>query len=149
LIFIILTLASCTREGRIFNENQELSPDIEWLLADSREFVVNIEDISISYDLSLSFRYAEGYLFDVLRVKVSETSPSGIETIKSYDLKVREADGSYIGEAGFDIWDSEHLIESNKKYVEKGEYKYVITHDMPVNPVNYAMEIGLILDKKK
>lgn len=149
LPLIALFLSSCTGEGQIYSDHQELSPNLEWLQEDEREFVVKIEDVSIDYDLSLSYRYAEGYMFDVIRVQVSEISPSGVETIKSYDLKVREADGSYIGEAGFDIWDSEHLIESNKKYPETGDYKYVIKHDMPVDPVNYAMEIGLIVDKSK
>jgi len=80
-------------------------------------------------------------------VKVTETSPSGKEIVKEYELKVRESNGDYIGEAGYDIWDSEHLVEPNKKYKETGTYTYVIEQNTPVDPLNFAMEIGVILDK--
>jgi len=103
----------------------------------------------MTYDLSVSFRYAEGYIFDVLRINIKEITPSGIEQNTSHDLKIREANGEYIGEAGFDIWDSEHLIQSELKYEETGTYTYIIEHDMPTDPLNYSMEIGLILDKSK
>ena len=99
--------------------------------------------------MSLSFRYAEGYQYQYAKVKVTETSPSGKKTGKEYDLKVRKDNGDYIGDAGLDIWDSDHLIESGKKYPEAGTYTYVIEHNMPVDPLPYAMEIGIILDEAK
>ena len=84
-----------------------------------------------------------------LMVKVTEVSPSGVETVNEYDLVVANNKGEYIGEAGFDIWDSEHLVEANKKYEETGEYTYIIEQNTPVDPLNYAMEIGIILDEVK
>ena len=62
---------------------------------------------------------------------------------------MRESNGDYIGEAGYDIWDSEHLVDPNKHYEEVGDYTYVIEQNTPVDPLNYAMEIGVILDKVK
>jgi len=140
---------ACQPEGRIYSEHQDLSPEVEWVKTDTREFKVPIEDNSIAYDMSLSFRYANGYMFEVAKVKVTETSPSGEKAVSEYDLKVREENGDYIGEPGYDIWDSEHLVESNKKYAETGEYTYVIEHIMPIEILPYAMEIGVILDKAK
>ncbi|PCJ77891.1 MAG: hypothetical protein COA57_16420 [Flavobacteriales bacterium] len=149
ILTITISLIACKPEGRIYVEFQELSPEVEWLKKDTREFKVPVEDNSLAYNMSLSFRYAEGYQYQVAKVKVTETSPSGKETIKEYDLKVREDNGDYIGEAGFDIWDSEHLVEPNKKYEETGTYAYVIEHNMPKDPLVFAMEIGVILDKVK
>jgi len=148
-IAITAILISCQPEGRVYIEHQELSPEIEWLKKDVREFKVPISDNTINYDMSLSFRYASGYQYQTANVKVTETSPSGKETVKEYELKVREANGDYIGEPGYDIWDSEHLVEANKKYEETGTYTYVIEQNTPVDPLNFAMEIGLILDKTK
>lgn len=147
LLFLIITLSACEPEGRIYNEHQELSPQMEWLKNDKKEFKVTIDDNSLTYQLRLSFRYATGYPFQQVRVKVTETSPSGAEIINEYDLKVREDNGDYIGEAALDIWDSEHLVESSKTYKETGTYTYVIEHNMPVDPLSMAMEIGLIVDK--
>lgn len=149
ILAVTTSLLGCQSENRVYNEHQELSPELEWLKKDVKEFNVPVEDISIAYIMSLSFRYAEGYQYQTAKVKVTETSPSGKVTIKSYALKVREANGDYIGEAGMDIWDSEHLIEPYIKYKETGTYTYAIEQNTAVNPLNYAMEIGVILDKGK
>ncbi|NOQ28374.1 MAG: hypothetical protein GQ564_23675 [Bacteroidales bacterium] len=147
ILIIALGLFACQPEGRIYMEYQELSPELEWLRKDAREFKVPIKDNSIAYNMSLSFRYVNGYEDQVLKVKVTETSPGGIETVKDYDLKVREENGDYIGEVAYEIWDSEHMVESNKKYKETGTYTYVIEHNMPKDPLNSVMEIGVILEK--
>ncbi|MBL4651905.1 MAG: gliding motility lipoprotein GldH [Flavobacteriales bacterium] len=147
-LFISISLLACQPENRVFIEHKDLSPDLEWLKTDTREFKVPVTDNSLTYDLSLSFRYASGYAYQYAKVQVTETSPSGKEITSEYDLKVREANGDYIGDPGFDIWDSEHLIVPNKKYQETGTYTYIIEHNMPENPLNMVMEIGIILDKK-
>lgn len=144
---LFIAFTACQPEGRVYVKHQELSPNVEWLKKDVREFEVPIDDNNIPYNLSLSFRYANGYQYQVAKVKVTEISPSGKETEKEYDLKVRQDNGDYIGEAGYDIWDSEHLVEANKKYEEAGTYTYVIEHNMPNDPLNFAMEVGVIVDK--
>jgi|TARA_B110001469_G_C9515672_1_gene256825 gliding motility-associated lipoprotein GldH len=151
LTIIALTscLIACQPENRVFIEHQDLSPELEWLKNDVRTFKVPVEDKSVTYNMSLSFRFATGYQYQTANVKVTETSPSGKELINEYDLKVRAANGDYIGEPGLDIWDSEHLVAANKKYEEAGIYTYVIEQNTPVDPLNFAMEIGVILDKIK
>ena len=150
-ILIVLAVAvgmvSCQPKGRIYVEHSELSPDLEWLKKDIKEFKVPIENNKLSYNLSLSYRYAYGYQFNILKVTVTETSPSGKQTVNNYELKIKDDTGEYIGDPGYDIWDSEHLIEPNKTYTENGVYTYVIEHNMPTDPVNMAMEIGIALDK--
>jgi len=146
---ITISLIACQPEDRIYIEHQDLSPEVEWLKKDVRTFKVPVTEISQAYDMSLSFRYANGYQYQTANVKVTETSPSGKELVKEYDLKVREANGDYIGEPGYDIWDSEHVVEANKKYKEAGIYTYVLEQNTPVDPLNFAMEIGVILDKVK
>ena len=147
LCLLSFLLFSCQQEGRIYAEHLELSPDVEWLSEDKREFNIPIEDNSIPYNMSLSFRYATGYQYQVAKLKVTETSPSGKVTTEEYDLKIRDDNGDYIGDPGFDIWDSEHIVESNKTYKETGIYTYLIEHVMPSDPLYYAMSVGVILDK--
>ncbi len=148
---VILTLSfalfSCQPEGRVYSDHKELSPELEWLQKDKREFKVPIEDTDTKYDLSLSFRYATGFPYKALNVSVTRISPNGKEMVKEYQLQVRSDYGDYIGDPGLDIWDSEHLVDEGISYEEKGTYTYVIEHLMPQDPVNFAMDIGLILDK--
>ncbi|PKP47186.1 MAG: hypothetical protein CVT95_05955 [Bacteroidetes bacterium HGW-Bacteroidetes-12] len=82
-------------------------------------------------------------------LKITETSPSGKESVNEYELKIRDEKGNYLGDPGYDIIDSEHLVEPNKKYEETGTYTYVIEHIMPNDPLNFAMEVGIIVDKVK
>lgn len=147
ILALAFGLIACQPEGRVYSKHLELSPQVEWLKKDKREFKVPVEDISITYNMSLSFRYANGYQYQIAKVLVTEISPSGEEEVYEYELKVRQDNGDYIGEPGYDIWDSEHLVEAGKKYDETGTYTYVIEHTMPADPLNFAMEIGVILDK--
>ena len=146
IIAIVFILVSCQSKNRIFSENKELSPQMEWLKSDLKTFNVKIDDINQNYKLSLAFRYAEGFQSKTIKVKLTEISPSKKKSIKIYDVKVLNEKGESIGEPGLDIWDSEHLVEKDKKYLEKGIYTYKIEHQMPTEVVNMAMEIGLILD---
>jgi gliding motility-associated lipoprotein GldH len=146
-LFCLSFLISCQPDGRSFIEHQELSPEVEWLKKDTRTFKVLVEDKSKNYNLSLSFRYVNGYQFQVLKVKMTETSPSGKVQEYNHDLKVISDKGEYLGEPGYDIWDSEHLVQPNKNYEEKGEYTYTLEHNMPVDPIILVMEIGVILDE--
>ena len=148
--FIISLLAiGCQPEERVYLEYQELSPNLEWLAEDAKEFKVPVEDKSKAYNMSLAFRYISGYSYPFAKVLVTETSPSGTETETVYDLKIIDRNGEYIGEAGYEIWDSEHLVEPNKKYLETGTYTYTIKHNMSVDPLDNVMEIGVILDEVK
>ncbi len=149
LLIAGILITGCRPEGRVYVEHKELSPNIEWQKEDVREFEVPIENTDQRYNLSLSFRYANGYQFEVAIVEVTEISPDGEETVKDYELKIREENGEYLGEAGYDIWDSEHLVEENKQYSELGTYTYRIAHKMPQDPLNFAMEIGVVLDEVK
>jgi len=149
LVFAIFAV-SCRPEGRVYVDHQKLSPDVEWLQEDSREFEVPISEAQLdqSYALKIAFRYATGYRFRELKIKLTEISPDGEKKVKPYTLTIRDEKGDYIGDPGYDIWDSEHLIEADKSYAAAGTYRYVIAHDMPADPLNFAMEIGLILDEK-
>lgn len=146
-VIIGLNFISCSSKDRIFSENQELSPSMEWLKKDVKTFKIPVQNINASYKLSLAFRYTEGIQYKALKVKVTEISPNKKESVKEYFLTVIDKNGEYIGEPALSIFDSEHLVEANKEYTEKGTYTYKIEHIMPTDPVSLAMEIGVILDK--
>lgn len=138
-------LMACHPEGRVFVEHQELSPQLEWIKDDAKTFQVTIDEAG-NYDMSLGFRYANGYQFRTVRVKVTELAPDNNKTVRDFELKIRDENDDYIGDPGFDIWDSEHLVHAAKPF-NKGVYIFTIEHDMPQDPLNFAMEIGLILDE--
>ncbi len=145
---VIFLLNSCKPENRIYEKHKSLSPDVEWLKEDIKTFKVDVNDTSHAYEFNLAFRYANGYMWNEAKIIVKEITPSGKESTIPYSLVIREKNGDYIGEAGYDIWDSTHLVDANKSYKETGDYTYEISHDMPQDDFPFAMEIGLIIDKK-
>lgn len=149
LLGLLLVFVACQPKERIYIKHKKLSPYVEWLKKDTREFSIPIADSSLTYNLYLTFRYATGYKYKVALVRVKETSPGGKVLLFEYDLRIRDEDGEYIGQPGYDIWDSEHLVEPVKIFKETGTYTYSIEHNMPVDPLNFAMEIGMIVDIAK
>ena len=141
-----ILLMGCQPEGREYVEHKELSPLVEWLKKDVIEFKVPIEKENQEYQMSLAFRYTEGFEHKTLKVKVVETSPSGKETSEEYALTVLDEYGDYIGEHAGAFIDSEHVVEKKKVFKEKGTFSYKIEHMMPTDPVSYSLDIGLILD---
>ena len=99
--------------------------------------------------MSLAYRYVVGHNHEVVKVKVTETSPSGIEESVEHDLNMLDENGYYKGDGSLGIIDTEHLIVANKIFKEMGTYKYKIEHMMPNNPIEFAVEIGVILDQVK
>ena len=97
LAFVAIIFIGCQSKSRIYSENQELSPQMEWLKSDVKTFKVKIDDPKKSYKLSLAFRYAEGYSSKLLKVSVIEISPTKKEKVVKYDLKIINEKGEYIG----------------------------------------------------
>lgn len=146
ILLILSVLLSCQPKDRVYVEHKDLSQNVEWLKSDIIEFEIPVNDKNQLYNMSISFRYANGYRFKTIDLKINETSPSGKTQSFNFSTEVRDNEGNYIGDPGYDIWDSEHLMIEKKEFKEAGVYSYTIQHTMPVDPLNYAMEIGMILD---
>ncbi|UTW62131.1 hypothetical protein KFE98_19305 [bacterium SCSIO 12741] len=146
MLMLTVTLVGCD-SNKVYEEHQELSDNVEWKREDSRTFKVKIEDTSVPYNLSISFRYANGFAYRTLKLKSIETGPSGTTTEAEYDLLLVDEKGDYIGEPGYDIWDSDHLVVRNRRFDEPGIYTFTLEHAAEEEVVNLAMEVGMIVKK--
>ena len=149
IVLMLTCMAGCQTEGRDYAEYKDLSPMEEWLKKDIIEFKVPIEKENQEYNMSLAYRYVVGHNHEIVIVKVTETSPSGKEESVEYDLNMLDENGYYKGDGSLGIIDTEHLIVANKIFKEKGTYNYKIEHMMPNDPIEFAIEIGVILDQMK
>jgi gliding motility-associated lipoprotein GldH len=149
IVLMLTCMVGCYPEGRDYVEYKELSPMEEWLKKDVIAFSVPIEKENQEYNMSLSYRYVVGHNHEIVKVKVTETSPSGKEESLEYDLNMLDENGYYKGDGSLGIIDTEHLILANKVFKEKGIYSYKIEHMMPNDPIEFAIEIGVILDQAK
>jgi gliding motility-associated lipoprotein GldH len=148
LLFLlaILLFAGCKNKDVIFEEHKELSADYEWKKADTRTFSIDIKDNSKPLELAVAFRCATGYMYDKVFMRITEISPANTKHMYDVEIPVRNADGEFFGEKGFDIIDIEYVVDRVKYYQGHGTYTYTIEQTMQdVDPLNYAMEVGLIL----
>ncbi|MCC6599123.1 MAG: hypothetical protein IT223_00440 [Crocinitomicaceae bacterium] len=150
LFFVSLLFIACSGDEIVYKEYKELGSDVQWKKSDPRTFDIDIRDNSTPLKFILAFRYATGYMFDKVIIRMTENAPSGKKTIRDIEIPVRDSSGQFIGEKGFDIIDLEYVIDAEKNYPSHGVYTYTLEQAVPgVDPLHYAMEIGLILKKKK
>ncbi len=148
-LFSILHFNTACNPNKIYEKHLELSENLEWKKSDIKKFEIEIKDNAIPYNFYLAFRFADGYPFTSVKLLVKEIQPDGSFEELPYELQLRDEKGNYIGSPGFDIWDSEHLIIPNKKFLQSGKYVYEITHDMPLDPLPLSMEVGIKIEKAK
>lgn len=143
-------LSGCSDKNIIFKQYTKFD-NYEWKQDDPRTFTIHIDDNRKSKEMILSFRYATGYRFDKVFLKVTEIDPEGKRTMRDVDFRVRDEDGNFLGDKGFDIIDLDYVLDAHKEYPMHGDYTYTIEHVMPnkVQTLNYVMEIGLILQEQK
>ena len=149
IVVMLICMVGCSIEGRYYAEYKELSPMEEWLKKDVIMFKVPIEKDNLEYNMSLAYRYVVGHSHEIVKVKITETTPSGKVESVEYDLNMLDENGYYKGDGSLGIIDTEHLILANKTFKEKGTYNYKIEHMMPNDPIKFAVEIGLVLDQGK
>lgn len=151
LLFLFIALFSSCGDSGVLYKKYEKIKDLEWKKGDQKTFVIHIDDNRRPKEMVLTFRYATGYQFDKVFLKVTEINPQGERTIRDVDFLVRDEKGQFIGEKGFDIIDLEYVLASNKEFPTHGDYTYIIEHAMPQNidPLHFVMEVGLILKEQK
>ena len=132
--------------NRIYNEHFETGEGLQWLKADKKTFNVNIEDASKKYNVYITFRYATGFAKTDAPVTLSQKTPSGELTSNNYALKIRDDKGDYIGEPGYDIWDSEHMILAEVN-LEAGTHQFVLEHNNGEGTLFPVLDVGLIVEK--
>jgi gliding motility-associated lipoprotein GldH len=147
LLLFTLLLTSCDRVYREYDKDS--FPTYTWKNGQEVIFNPAIEDVTKSYELVLGLRHVYGLKIRTLAINVRQLSPSGKERSKEYQLKLIDDRGEYIGSCGGDLCDIEVAVESGVKFDETGKYKYIVTHNMPLDRIPGIMEVGLIINKQE
>jgi gliding motility-associated lipoprotein GldH len=146
-MIIILFFVSCSSDN-IFEKHEKMDGN-KWLKSKVLTFEVPIEDTSSVYNISLAIRHAEYYPFANILIGINQITPSGEERYKDFDLKLRNADGSFIGDGSGDIWDTELLVYDKISFNTKGIYKFMVENHMPNVETEGIMEVGFLVVKTK
>ena len=142
---ITLTVFSCSHVYKEYDK--ESFPTYAWKYGQEIIFNPTIADINKTYKLTLGIRHLYGFQLNSINVTVRSVSPSGKETTKDYELKIKDSEGKYISSCGGDLCDLEVMVEENIKFEEAGEYKYFVTHNVQADRIPGVMEFGFIIDE--
>jgi len=141
LFTVILTIFSC---NNFYSEHQSVS-NLKWYKEDIKSFEVNIEEDGI-YDFIFAIRYATGFPYRTMKIKITQKSNDSIETSQEKEFEVVDKNNNYIGEVAGELWDLETICIQKLK-VKQGNYIYTLEHEMKSNPVIMVVDVGLIIKK--
>ena len=147
LIYSILTLTAFSCNHVYKEYNKESFPTYVWKQGQEISFNPTIADINKRYKLTLGIRHLYGFKLNGIKEPVRSAAPSGKETTKDYELKIKDSEGKYISSCGGDLCDLEVMVDENIKFEEVGEYKYSVTHNVQTDRIPGVMEFGLIIDE--
>ncbi len=139
-----ITIIGCN-PNEIYSEHFETGAGLEWTKDDSKTFDVVIENADLKYNVYITFRYATGYASNVAPVLLSQTEPDGETESNEYQLRIKDDKGDYIGEPGYDIWDSKHPVAMNVS-LQKGKHTFKLEHNADVKALMPVMDVGLIVE---
>lgn len=145
LIGLIGFLLVGCNPNEVYNEHFETGEGLQWKKEDSKNFSVDIKEAG-EYNVYVTFRYATGYAKDIAPVQLVHLPPNGEENVAPYDLKIRDDKGDYLGEPGYDIWDSKHLVQEATQ-LAAGTHNFTLATNNGDKHLFPVMDVGLIVEK--
>jgi gliding motility-associated lipoprotein GldH len=150
LTLVSICFTSCQPKDVLFTTHVACSDNLEWRKDQPITIKVPVNQNAYPLRFYVNFRYATGYRYDKLMLRMTETTPEGEITKKDIDIPIRDEKGEFIGEKGFDIIDLEYEVDAKKQYPMHGEYTYVFEQMMPgIDVLHYAMELGVTVKDRK
>ncbi len=147
VVFICLTaLASCSSGYQ--ESHKEIFKDQIWTKGEEIAYKPLIHDNSVSKQISIDLQHIYGYNMDGFDVEMTVTAPSGNEEYrKTYYIKMKNADGSYISDCGGDYCDLKQVLEQNYQFKETGEYTFTFTQATNVESIAGFLSMKLLMPK--
>ena len=143
---IAIGLVACDGGRVLYSEYISVGEEYEWAADETIRFDVEVTENKHAYELALAVRVGTGYPYDKLLLHVTEQSPSGESVRRDVEVPVRNAQGEFYGEKGFDLIDIEYILDASKEFPVFGRYSYTLEPAMPeIDPVVYVVELGMIL----
>jgi gliding motility-associated lipoprotein GldH len=143
---IAIGLVACDGGRVLYSEYISVGEEYEWAADEPIRFDVEVTENKHAYELVLAVRVGSGYPYDKLLLHVTEQSPSGESVRRDVEVPVRNAQGEFYGDKGFDLIDIEYILDASKEFPVFGRYTYTVEPAMPeIDPVVYVVELGLIL----
>lgn len=148
IAFLGIVSAGCN-PGLLYEKYLEIEGK-GWKHIEPITFEVEVDDISVPYDVYVNLRHTNDYPYSNLWLMMYTYPPEGEQaTQQRMELKLAQADGRWLGNGlGTNVT---HEIRVRQKFVfpTKGTYAFTIEHDMREQIVPAVSHVGLRIEKSK
>ena len=154
LTLILLAFASLVIScdpGRIYQERRTLSPEMTWDKDTLLTYKVDVQDVSVPYDIDIDIRTVDFYQFSNLWLFINTIAPNGAMQRDTVEYKLRDEKGFSNGHrmAFGEVEDYDFTFKANVKFPATGTYTFQIQHGMRMEILPFVDEIGLTVRKHK
>jgi gliding motility-associated lipoprotein GldH len=145
LIFILTIFSISCDKGPVFEKYLKLT-NSTWDRFDIKQFEIPVNEVAVSYDITLIVRCTDQFKMDKLPFYVILTSPKGEESIREISVPVRE-NGKLITEPKESKTESRLILWKSFSMADKGKYKITIENLIPKIQTEGIDEIGIVVTK--
>jgi gliding motility-associated lipoprotein GldH len=149
LLLFASVFFSCQEKKVVYESWVSTGEELQWSKSNILSTEIEVNDNSKPTELYVGVRYATGYAYDRLPLKMIQTAPDGKRTISQLDIPIRDKDGEFIGDKGFDIIDLEYLVNGEHSFPMHGKYTYSFEQTAEgIDPLHFVMELGILTKEK-
>lgn len=147
-VLLLTFLFTSCKPGTIYEKHQNTG-GLVWNRFDMKNFEVEIEDISITYDFYIAIRHHTDIPYRKLDVYFTLYTPSGEMRTNKLEIPVKDKDGKLLGNGLGNLWDLNYLAFEGFVFTEPGICIFEVSSAMPQVDLGGIMQIGLIITKSK
>jgi gliding motility-associated lipoprotein GldH len=147
LIFIpVFFLCFACSHEEIFFEYHSFD-NAQWKREQPAVFNVNIEDISLPYQVFVMLRNNDNYPFGNIWLFIDCETPEGNTRTDTLGSDLADVYGKWLGK-GLSLYNLSIPYETSVVFPDTGVYIYSIRQGMRENPLNGISDLGLKVSKK-
>ncbi|MGI6717597.1 MAG: gliding motility lipoprotein GldH [Bacteroidales bacterium] len=147
LLILSFSIFYSCKNVRVYNEYFKIE-DNKWSVNDTIKYNIEIDDISSSYDLLLSVRYGNEYMYRNLYLFFNTLFPDSTMLTDTVLLILSDPSGKLLGKNKGHLKEAQFILGNNVSFKERGNYSFDIIHGMRHDTIEGIHEIGITVNKK-
>jgi gliding motility-associated lipoprotein GldH len=144
--------SSCTQQN--LYERSETIPQHRWSSAFIPSFDCIIRDTTAPYNITLVLRHRDLYRYNNIWLQFTITAPDQQKYQFDTELQLGNNEQGWLGSGMDDIY--EHrislqnvLVKNGVSFKKAGRYQFQVKQIMREDPLEYVMNVGLRIEKKR
>ena len=145
-LFLTLLLFGCV-EQPMFEKSYSF-PGNSWSQKVKPAFKVAIEDTTVAYNFTITFRVTTDYAYNNVWFYLNTKTPDGLNAREPFEMKITNPDGTWAGVKTGTVVET-NLNFNKRKLPKKGSYYFTLEQGVTMNKLDEVLDIGLKVEETK